>query len=302
MYTKGRRDKTMKKIVALLLCGIMMMTAWACAEEGAQQEAADGISDALLGSMIAGAQESAQEAEVEEAKADYRHITRMYENWEAYAGQRLDGLYFVCGDTLSVGEGSYLSLFTPVEGEAGELIVACQSEEDWKLEYGEYVYVSGIFQDAVSLGLMGDDGMVYADAVLVEGNKLERFFRETTAREEETWTLDPQKAAAEQGGLRIEVVNLSFMADGMMTLLTKTQDKSVTEYQDYYVDVMVHQGDRVVFLSNCNFWINPGIAGYDQLPFPALDSTQPMTAEFWVYDAEGERLYDPLVIELQPAQ
>ena len=303
----------MKKMLALLLCGILMMTAWACAEEGAQQEAADGISDALLGSMIAGAQESAQEAEVEEAKADYRHIDRMFYHPEEYNGERLNGLYYVVQGTSYIGQpphdfyitmqsgkvnaGQYCTLLAP--GKNGDVLVGCLTEEDWGLEYGEYVYVSGMFQDAaVTMDMDGNS----VEMVFILGDKLERQQEWMESGTETTWDYSVNMPGMKQGELSIEVMFVDFQTDGSMMLMTKTQDNSVTEYQDYYVDVIVHQGDKVTWNTNLNFWIHPGIYGVDYIPFPALDSTQPMTVEFWVYDDEGERLYDPLVIELQPTE
>jgi hypothetical protein len=87
------------------------------------------------------------------------------------------------------------------------------------------------------------------------------------------------------------------MIDFLM-LSTKTIDTEAQGFSTYYFDNIIHQGGRFAWYHGCNFWINGGTAGYDNIPFPSLDDKTDMTIEFVPYSEKGMLLYRPLIIDI----
>jgi len=167
------------------------------------------------------------------------------------------------------------------------------------LKAGSSVYIRGIIQGK---------GTLYDDT----GNSVDMLWLSVTEYEtdasaaalpasQQEFRFDDGKYRAVQDTLSIEIIGLTFNDDGLM-LSTKTIDTSAQGFTTYYFDIIIHQDGLFAWYPGCNFWIDVGVTGYDNILFPPLDDKKDMTIEFVPFSENGELLYRPLVIDIPLSQ
>ncbi len=231
----------------------------------------------------------------------FAHAAEIYANPDAYKGKEFSSPFMIVSERQQTGDtfvyyangysnGSESPAYAVLEFAGGNIP---------DLQNGSAVYVRGTIQGA---GTLSDD----------KGNAVSMLWLTVTQMETDAGTADIMTPDAQfrfgsgeykavQGPLSIEVTLLSFTEDGLM-LSTKTTDSSVKGYQTYYFDIIVHQGGHFAWYHNCNFWINGGSAGYDNVPFSLLSSKEDISIEFVPFGKDGELLYEPLVIDIPLSQ
>lgn len=165
------------------------------------------------------------------------------------------------------------------------------------LKSGDYVFVLG----TVEPPLTGTDDQGQEHALA----HIKILSIEKSAKEASLYTADMAAVfdalAQTQGTLTMSVVDMNFQQDGS-TLGLNTQDTSVTDFTTLYCDLILHQDGYVHWYSDCNIILGPGEStSYDLVPFPAFDSSRPLTLEVHIKGEDGKRLYAPLFFDIDPS-
>lgn len=232
-------------------------------------------------------------------KADslsFAHADLVYADPEAYKGQEYASPFMILTEPAWIEDvlvcyavgfsNTDMQTYTALnfKGEAPELAV------------DEAIYVRGT---------IGGEGYVFDD----NGNTVDLLWLDVEEVEKELVISDAEHAGKDIGfddgefvaksdTLSIEVISLSFEQNTMF-LSTKTIDEAAEEFTTYYLDIIMHQDGYFAWYHDCNFWIDKGIEGFDNVPFPIMQTDQNITIEFVPFSEDGKLLYEPLVIDLE---
>jgi hypothetical protein len=178
-------------------------------------------------------------------------------------------------------------------------VLEFSSDSTPELKTGNSVYIRGIIQGK---GTLYDDTGNSVDMLWLRVKEYETDAGAATLpAPQQEFRFDEGKYRAVQDALSIEVIGLTFSDDGLM-LSTKTIDTAAQGFTTYYFDIIIHQDGLFAWYHACNFWIDAGVTGYDNIPFPSLDDKKDITIEFVPFSENGELLYRPLVIDIPLSQ
>lgn len=236
------------------------------------------------------------EDEQNTASLSFAHADLVYADPEAYKGQKYASPFKILSEPMwyqdvlvcyAVGaSNSDIKTYTALDfvGEAPQLTV------------DETIYVRGAIDGE---GYIFDDDGNTVDLLWLDVEEIEREKVSTDAEQTgKDISFEEGEFAAQSDTLSIEVLSLTFQQNTMF-LSTKTIDEAAEELTTYYFDIILHQDGHFSWYHDCNYWINKGIAGFDNVPFPIMQVDKNMTIEFVPFSEDGELLYEPLVIELE---
>ena len=226
----------------------------------------------------------------------FAHADLVYADPEAYKGQAYASPFMILTEPTwfedllvcyAVGfSNTDMQTYTALnfKGEAPELAV------------DETIYVRGTIGGE---GYIFDDNGNTVDLLWLDVEEVEK--EKTFSDTEQTGkdiSFDEGEFAGQSDTLSIEVISLSFEQETML-VSTKTIDEAAEGFATYYLDIIIHQDGYFAWYHDCNFWIDKGITGYDNVPFPIMQTDKNMTIEFVPFSEDGKLLYEPLIIELE---
>jgi hypothetical protein len=227
----------------------------------------------------------------------YGHAVEVYADPDGFIGREYGSPFKIVSEAQQAGANTvyYAQGHNGGGKGANYTVLDFGAGEAPRLAGGEVVYASGVIQGK---------GTVYGD----NGKAVDMLWLAVTGCERDAAyagivpaarkvTLGGAQYSAASGTLTIEILSLDFTEDAIM-LSTKTQDTAVRKFTTYYMDILVHQDGFYASYAGCNYWINPGSAGFDNVPLPPLDSAKDMIVEFIPFGENGALLCEPLAIEV----
>jgi hypothetical protein len=222
----------------------------------------------------------------------------VYANPDAYKGMEYASPFMLAGGRQSTGDSviCYAEGYNNGSQTPSYAVLEFSGDRIPDLVTGSAMYIRGVIKGKSTL--YGDSGSTI-DALWLSVTEWEADAGGAAAlpASHQEFRFEEGECRAIQDSLSIEVIGLTFSDDGLM-LSTKTKDSAAKGLTTYYVDVIIHQDSRFAWYHGCNFWINGSTVGYDNIPFPSLDSKTDMTVDFVPYSEAGALLYRPLVIDI----
>lgn len=227
----------------------------------------------------------------------FGHAAEVFANPDAYAGKEYGSPFMIVSERQQMNASSIYYAQGHNGGGAAQTYTVLDfgTGDAPELVPGEVVYVRGVIEGG---GTMVSDTGESVDVLWITVSEVEKDAANadifTRARK---ISLADGVCSAASSTLTMEVLSLDFSEDALM-LSTRTSDTAVEQFETYYIDIVVHQDGCFAWYAACNFWINPGSAGFDNIPLPPMDSTKDMTIEFVPFDASGKLIYEPLMIDV----
>lgn len=227
----------------------------------------------------------------------FGHAAEVFANPDAFTGKEYGSPFMIVSEQQQMNASSIYYAQGYISGGAAQTYTVLDfgTGDVLGLVPGEVVYVRGVIEGG---GTMVSDTGESVDVLWITVSEVEK---DVTGADISAQTrkvsLAEGACSAASSTLTMEVLSLDFSEDALM-LSTRTSDTAVEQFETYYIDIVVHQDGCFAWYAACNFWINSGSAGYDNIPLPPMDSTKDMTIEFVPFDASGKLLYEPLVIDV----
>jgi len=188
-------------------------------------------------------------------------------------------IYFAGGYCKNTGEEHYAILMF--------------SSDAPELKDGEIVYVYGEIKGTSRTQIEDGEELSF---LMLAVNRLETEIPDTaTSAKVVSLSFIDSECVGTQESLSIEVSGMSFSSDGVM-LSTKTTDSAAKGVETYYMDIFAHQNGHFTWYADCDFWVQSGMLGFDNVPLRALDPGQDLLLEFFPFDGQGELIYPAIVI------
>ena len=228
----------------------------------------------------------------------FAHAAAVYADPDAYKGKEYASPFLIVSEKQLLDGITVYYATGYINGSAMQTytVLAFKDTQIPELTVNEPVYARGIIEGTGTL--YDDDGniteMLWLNVADIE---LDAGLAPVISTDPKKYSFGEGKLSVVNGSLSIEIISLDFSQDQLM-LSTKTEDNAVDGFATYYFDIIIHQQGYFVWYHGCNYWINGGIPGYDNVPFPALNSAKDIMIEFVPYSEDGRLLYEPLVLNI----
>lgn len=286
---KLRGSVLMRRIITVIIVFAMCLMPGACGGPGA-----------VPGSTREADMDAAPSENAVVLPYSFANAAKVYADPDAYKGKTYESLFMIKGGKQQYEGGKtvyYAIGYKKDESLNTYTILDFGDREVPDIADGEVVYALGTIEGK---GFISDGKGNSVDTLWLGVASIEYDVSKAgITAQSKTYEFKDGKHIAENGTLSIGIMSLNFTQDSLM-LNTKTVDSSVKSMETYYIDIVIHQGGYCAYYSNCDFWIQPnGMTSFDNVPFPAFDSTKNMTIMFVPFRDDGSLVCEPLTVEIE---